>query len=71
MTGRKTYLKDVQPYLENSRADLFNVWLANNRDITKCLLVMKRRQIQRTTTHKGWSYMKKRDIQEKIYGGNA
>ena len=68
-SGRKPYLTEISPYIASDKADLFNVWLANNRDISACLLVMRRRQVKRTKFARQWQYLKKRDLKT-MYGGD-
>ena len=62
-------MTDISPYIASDKADLFNVWLANNRDISACLLVMRRRQVKRTKFARQWHYLKKRDLKT-MHGGD-
>ena len=44
-TKKKTHITELAPYIKDSKQDLLNVWLANNKDCSKCVMTLKRRQI--------------------------
>jgi hypothetical protein len=62
--GRKSWVKDISPFYVDDKHDLFNVWLSNNKDMTKCKVVLERRNIKRETFGQGWNFVKKRELLE-------
>ena len=67
----KKFHKTLGDWMVEEKADVFNTWLKNNKDLSKCEMVLQHRQSRRKTAEVKYGWRKLRDVAKDLYGGDV
>jgi hypothetical protein len=70
MISKGKHHANLVPWYRDDKSDLFNTWLVNNKDMSRCTMVLTRRQTRKQTSKGIYGWRKVRDIAKDAYGGD-